>query len=255
VNDHYIEEANLSFAWARALSITCGRGRSEATPLVVAVTGFDQDGNPEEHESIRVELDRTLRTTGKQSVHTVANTIFPLSLWDPGSKRKALFDRYARISARLRKASPKNSRGTYFGRMITGGPPGKENQLEVCIGAYLARPAVRRSALQVAVFNPNVDHSTAAQLGFPCLQHVTFAPAREGLCVNAFYATQYMIERAYGNYLGLCRLGRFVARELDLPLVRMTCFTGIAKCELPKNKLARLLATFQSSIPATVGGA
>jgi hypothetical protein len=61
--------------------------------------------------------------------------------------------------------------------------------------------------------------------------------------VNAFYATQYMVERAYGNYVGLCRLGRFVAHELDLPLVRFTCFAGIAECEVPKTSLTALLAT------------
>ena len=49
---------------------------------------------------------------------------------------------------------------------------------------------------------PIVSEATAAQLGFPCLQHVTFAPTDEGLCVNAFYATQYMVERAYGILLG-----------------------------------------------------
>ncbi|MEB5016537.1 hypothetical protein RXP78_29840, partial [Pseudomonas aeruginosa] len=75
--------------------------------------------------------------------------------------------------------------------------------------------------------------------GFPCLQHVTFAPAKDGLNVNAFYATQYMVERAYGNYLGLCRLGQFVAHELKLPLKRFTCFTGLALRE-GKVKIAKL---------------
>jgi hypothetical protein len=50
---------------------------------------------------------------------------------------------------------------------------------------------------------------------------------KDQLNVNAFYATQYAFERAYGNYLGLCRLGRFVAHELKLELARVTCYTGI----------------------------
>ena len=96
--------------------------------------------------------------------------------------------------------------------------------------------------LQIGVFDPGSDHSAAAQLGFPCLQHVTFAPTDEGLTVNGFYATQYLVERAYGNYVGLCRLGQFVAHEIQLPLVRMTCFTGIAECDMAKTKLTKLLA-------------
>ena len=45
--------------------------------------------------------------------------------------------------------------------------------------------------------------------------------------VNAFYATQYAFERAYGNYLGLCWLGRFVAHEMGLTLASVSCFTGV----------------------------
>ena len=127
--------------------------------------------------------------------------------------------------------------------MISGGPPGKENQIEFALSNY--KPGMRRSVLQVGVFNPSLDHSGAAQLGFPCLQHVTFAPIAGGLCVNAFYATQYMLERAYGNYIGICRLGHFVAHELGLRLTRMTCFTGVAKCEVRKSQLKQLNLAIQ----------
>ena len=34
--------------------------------------------------------------------------------------------------------------------------------------------------------------------------------------MTGFYATQYVVERAYGNYLGLCRLGEFMAHEMGL---------------------------------------
>lgn len=253
--DHYVEERNLSVAWARALRLTTGRGRVETAPLVVAVTGFDSAGLFEEEPRIRAELDELLAKSGKQGIDTVANTIFPASLWNPKGARALLFERYRRVAPRLRKASRKNQRGIYFERMIAGGVKGQENQLEFGIKTYLARPGVRRSVLQVGVFDPNRDHSAAAQLGFPCLQHVTFAPAGGGLCVNAFYATQYMVERAYGNYVGLCRLGRFVAHEIGLPLLRLTCFTGIAECEIPKSKLAALLATIEVVVgPNEEGG-
>jgi hypothetical protein len=174
-------------------------------------------------------------------VSSVANTIFPTSLWNPSRKRTDLFERYLKLLPKLRRASAKNRRGIYFERMITGGPPGKENQLDFAIGAYLERKGVRRSILQVGIFNPSLDHSRAALLGFPCLQHVTFAVTADGLCVNAMYATQYLVERAYGNYLGLCQLGRFVAHELNLPLVRVTCFAGIAEFETSTKSMSNLL--------------
>lgn len=39
---------------------------------------------------------------------------------------------------------------------------------------------------------------------------------------------QYIFERAYGNYLGLCRLGEFIAAQLGLKLVQMNCISNIA---------------------------
>jgi len=242
--EHYLEDTNLSVAWARALRLASAPGQKEIGPLIVSVTGFDTDGAFQEDQGIRVALDALLADEGKQSVDTVANTIFPSSMWNPGAPRQRLFERYGSVLSRLRRSSHKNSHGTYFGRMITGGPKGCENQLEFAISTYLSRSGVRRSILQIGVFDPSQDHSASAQRGFPCLQHLTFAPVDGGLCVNAFYATQYLVERAYGNYVGVCRLGRFVAHELALPLARMTCFTGIAECDMGKNKLKNILPTF-----------
>ncbi|MGH9204845.1 MAG: thymidylate synthase, partial [Vicinamibacterales bacterium] len=181
---------------------------------------------------------------------SVSNTIFPNSLWNPAAPAKQLYDRYKAILPRLIKASRKNQRGLYFERLTSGGPPGKENQLDFILSTYKGRAGVRRSALQLAIFDATRDHSTAAQLGFPCLQHVTIAPTAEGISLNAFYATQYVVERAYGNYLGLCRLGRFVAHELGKPLVRMTCFTGISlhDTKISKVKLAGVLAAIDAAL-------
>jgi hypothetical protein len=247
-SEHYVEERNLSIAWGRGLRLASARGDKEAVPLIVGITGFDEHGNVEEDSRIRSALENVLAAAGKQGIETVANTIFPRSLWNPGAQRELLFERYLEILPSIRKATRKNARGIYFERMITGGPSGSENQLEFGIGTYLSRKGVRRSILQVAIFDPSRDHSAAAQLGFPCLQHVTFAPSVEGLSVNAFYAAQYMVERAYGNYLGLCRLGQFIAHEMELPLVRLTCFTGIAECEIAKVRLAPIFGVIDDVV-------
>jgi len=70
-------------------------------------------------------------------------------------------------------------------------------------------------------------------MGFPCLHQVCFTPIGtngcEGLAVTGFYATQHIFEKAYGNYLGLYRLGHFVAHEMKLRLVRMTCISASAR--------------------------
>jgi hypothetical protein len=247
--EHYIEELSLSVAWAKALRLASARGRSEIAPLTVSITGFDESGMVNETRAIRSAIDRVLAAGKKQTVETVANTIFPNSLWNPSAPRTQLFERYHSVLPKLRK-DPKNRRGIYFERMITGGPAGRTNQLEHAISMYKARASVRRSALQTATFDPSKDHSTSAQLGFPCLQHVAFTPSDGALNVNAIYATQYLVERGYGNYLGLCRLGRFVAQELGLRLGRLTCLVGLAKCDLAKGKVSSVFTALDAAIKA-----
>lgn len=84
---------------------------------------------------------------------------------------------------------------------------------------------------QASVFDPDRDHVPTAQLQFPCLQHVSFEPTREGLVVNAFYATQQLFVKAYGNYLGIAQLGAFMAHEMEMKLTRMNVIVGVAKFE------------------------
>jgi hypothetical protein len=235
--ERFIEAPVLSIAWGRALELVVAQRNLAA--LTVAFTAFDDDGRSVETPAIRRELDAVLQSRGHGSVETVANTIFPESFWNQDSARTQLYARYVRVLPKLRKIRA-NSHGTYFERMIAGGRDRARNQLEFALTTYTARPGVRRSVLQLGIFDPARDHSASALRGFPCLQHISFAPTSEGLFVNAFYATQYMVERAYGNYLGIARLGRFVAHELKLPLCRVTVFTGLAQRDGMVSGLERL---------------
>lgn len=245
---HFVEDENLSFAWGKALQLVSQKGQKEVAPLVVSIVGFGDDGRIREDGAVRGEVDALLYAEGAESVETTANTIFPHSLWNPRCDRAQLFERYSRVYPRIERASRKNSRGVYFRRMTTGGPDGHENQLDFVIDGYMARPGVRRGILQVAVFDPKRDHTMAARVGFPCMQHVTFAPTQNGLSVNSFYATQYIAKRAYGNYVGLCRLGRFVAHELGVPLTRVTCYAGVAELDVTKRAISPALRAVEAHL-------
>lgn len=245
--ERYIESQNLSLAWGRAVQLVSRPGWKEVAPLIVSITGFDPKGHFGEDAGIRKELDALLQNRRSETVETVANTIFPIALWNPEVPRNHLFDRFNRIAPRIHRASRANSRGTYFERMIANGTDGRENQLDFIIRTYRSRAGVRRSVLQVAIFDPKRDHTPAARLGFPCLQHVTFAPTKDGLSVNAFYAAQYMLKRAYGNYVGLCQLGRFVANELGIGLARVTCYAGIAELDLGKKEINPVLGAIDKA--------
>ena len=248
MSEHFVEERGVSLAWGRALQIVSRPGRNELAPLTVAITGADTEEVLSEHDVIRGELDKVLRAAGKQTVETVANTIFPDSLWNPSRPRNEFFDRYLSIYPRLRKRWQANRRGTYFQRMIANGRKDEPNQLEFGLSAY-GRGKMRRSVLQAGVFDPRKDHSAATRSGFPCLQHLSFVPDKAGnLSVNAFYASQSLVERGYGNYLGICRLGRFVAHELDRPLTRVTCHIGLAMLDRTKRSIAGVLSAVEAEM-------
>ena len=224
-----IEEDNLSVAWAKALLHVAEKG--EVSLLTVVIRGFT-DGQPMEVPPVRLLLDEALGADAKGlSCNEVANTLFPKSLWNPKADRQLLYDRYQRIMPCVLR-DRRNRYGVYFQRMIAYGRDAASNegmnQLEHIIQTWRGGNH-RRSALQAAIFDPTKDHTNQRMRGFPCLQQVAFAPqGADGLMVTGLYATQYIFERAYGNYLGLCRLGRFMAQEMGRQLTQVSCVASPA---------------------------
>ena len=122
------------------------------------------------------------------------------------------------------------------------------NQLEHIIGTWNGGNR-RRSALQASLVDPRVDHTNQRQREFSCLQQVAFAPTGDdGLAVTGFYAKQHMYERADGNYLGLCRLGRFMAHEMGLTLSQVVCIATPAARHRSKRDLAELAHLVESAL-------
>jgi hypothetical protein len=232
-----IEEDNLSVAWGKAFLQVMHAG--EIAPLVVVIKNLE-NREPPEVPSIRDTLDQALAAAGKASCHTVGNTIFPWNMWNPEVDRHELYTRYRRLLPRIRKYKG-NRYGVYFDRMIAFGQDGNGeggvNQLEHIIETWRGGNH-RRTALKASIFDPHRDHTNQRQRGFPCLQEVGFARhGKDGLAVIGFYVTQYMFERAYGNYLGLCRLGLFIAHELGLRLAKVTCVASPAVRDGSKSGL------------------
>ncbi|APE51566.1 thymidylate synthase [Delftia sp. HK171] len=234
-----INEKNLSYAWAKAFLFAKQNSGTEISPLIISISGFDQSGAPTEDLRLRAALDKALSAKNRRSIENVAFTIFPQRLWQIAQgDRNALFrmymDAYPRYVARNKSG---NSRGLYFQRLITQGPESTQgNQLEWILSQFEARAGVRDSMFQASIFDPSRDHTSTAQLQFPCLQHVSFDRTKKGLVLNSFYATQKLFSKAYGNYLGLSQLGAFMAHEMGIQLARVNVFIGVEKLdEYPKS--------------------
>lgn len=197
-----VDDTDLSRAWAKIfLRILDGRG-TEISPLVVSLSGFDHEGCISEVPGVRDALDQALEQKGKISIETVAHTIFPERLWRiAGRDRARLFALYKGVFPRYVAMNRRaNGRGLYFERLTMFGPntPCEGNQLEWILSQYGSRSGIRDTMFQAAIFDPARDHIRNARVVFPCLQHVSFVPTNEGLVTNAFYATQYVFDKAYG---------------------------------------------------------
>ncbi|MGA2701878.1 MAG: thymidylate synthase [Isosphaeraceae bacterium] len=237
-------EPNLATAWARAfLAISRSTGR-ELSPFLISIAA-DPKGQPAEDVDLRHALDACLEEADQQPVETVAKTIFPQAMWRrAGGERQKLYKSYLEfLPDFVAMAPPQNSNGLYFARLIGYGTDPKNgepeahlkgrlerggNQIEFIINA--CKPGAMRMALQASIYDPVRDQIEARQ-HFPCLQHIAFVPDfnRKTLSLNAFYAMQLFFVKAYGNWLGLMRLGAFVASQTNLRFERLNCFAGIQK--------------------------
>lgn len=240
-----IHGKNLSEAWAKAF-LRCWKAPGDT--IAPAIVTFDVNLNDEswtlENQAIRDGVEDQLDALGvcsanRSYVETVAGTIFPEPIWKRcHGDRAMLFHEYDADWAFIEKCKD-NLRGTYFRRLTAFGKS-KVNQLEKTILMW-EKGIRRRSAFQAGIFDPTTDHLPKPYLGFPCLQQVVFSPrgpnGRNGMHVVAFYAKQLHMKKAYGNYLGLFRLGKFMAGEMGLVLRGVTCIASNLKLrEKAENK-------------------
>lgn len=235
-----IEDDNISYLWGRVFLRSLALPCSNPAPTMVSLKcpnapHVDQDGN------ILAELSDVLRLLGKPTVRASAMVVFPYDSWvRQGRPPCKQFSHWCltRLAPKLRARCKLNTRGMYFERMMSfEGRAGRceegIDQLSRIVEWWnerLQKCATRppRSRLQVSCFDPHLD-GKHQRPSFPCLQQVSFSYEGDALAVSGYYPLQYVVDRAYGNYLGLFHLGVFMAAQLGLRLARLNCFVGLAQ--------------------------
>jgi len=230
-----INDSTISGVWCQMVKIIRGHTGTELSPVLITLSDIDPVAS-EAFDPVRTALDAVLINREFNSTNTVANTIFPQSLYRFAKfDRQKLYKLYLDLVQRIKAIDRRNKDGIYFERLIRFDEINNWNQLDFVITEFNGRPGVRKSMLQAAIFDPNRDHKRVAQLGFPCMQHVSFTYSNNQLTLHAFYATQQLFDKAYGNLLGLVRLANFMAREMHLALDKVSCYVGVEKLErIPK---------------------
>lgn len=265
----FVEGENVSSAWGDALSRLLA-GDGEAVNLTVAIADPTT-----EVPAVRAVVDafieeRRRARRGVERVSTVANTIFPQSLYVErlGEGAEAhLYEMERRGRAVSRRRNPQ---GTYFERMVAW-PNGRArrgdsvetfNQLDQAVTRLrrlrqqgrvqqgnqfevgLSSPADETIAVPVVV--PGRDKQT---IGFPCLSHVSLSLQKGVVHMTAIYRNHEFIKRGYGNYVGLGRLLRFVAVQSGWPMGELTCVsasvTAVGGAGFSRGAVSELLEACQ----------
>ena len=226
-------------AWLEAVKRLMA-SRWELRNLVVQIKDPSVLGDPF-HEKIEAFAE----AQGILGPKHVAYTIFPDRLYQSKGSAAALFTAYNRQGGFFDRV--KTGWGTYFRRMSSyEGSKGMVNQLGNIIAAIRGRSILSKAAYTVVVQHPGGE--TMRPMGGPCLNYIALQaePGQAGqpmtLGLLAVYRNQDFLERAYGNYWGLCRLIVFLAKEVDGIPGPLTCVSSHAYVAGKKTALRELLA-------------
>jgi thymidylate synthase len=175
----------------------------------------------------------------------VAYTIFPHKLYTKKRNQKELIESYNRpngLFARIQNR--KRSWGSYFRRMTYYETKSGtiQNQLENIILAIKARSSISTAAYTIIIQKPGGE--TIRPLGGPCLNYIA-VQLESGNSVQlgllAVYRNHDFLERAYGNYWGLCNLISFLAKETGTTPGPLTCISSKAYVSGKKTDLRSLV--------------
>lgn len=276
-----IEASNASQAWLRGVRALDRRRDPRALHMVVSI-----DDPTVEEQSIRTAVDMILNDNGLPPVDTVANTIFPAAIAATSSSHEELVRRYLACLSRLRQFKG-NQLGTYFARLVSyPGPSGPVDQLGAAIARLQKAGRARFTRYEALVDQPlpysgSADTITAAGKpaepaepdsavmglfcpiyapgkdntpgSFPCMSHCSFQlDADSRVHALAYYRSQSMVQRAYGNYMGLGRLLRYVAEQAGLDTGQLTIVAGQVRIEMARRQVG-LVVSQPDTLPGLSG--
>lgn len=226
---------NLSAAWVAAYEELADTKDCDAVNLTVAIAkpGVEILGVRQAVDAEVARLGVAGQTLFNKSVHTVANTIFPISLYREG-RPQAFFENAIKgqsgRNGRITSWGPNS--GTYIGRLLNypTHDGGRFNQVARMLANLDADRNYRDSyEISLACEHPDLDpdqldlFASASTFvpdydnnhrGGQCLSHISLTLSPGGvLSMTALYRHQTYLTRAYGNFLGLSRLLHFLVRE------------------------------------------
>jgi thymidylate synthase len=172
----------------------------------------------------------------KYRVGSVSNTIFPINIAKRSKNVEELCTRYRTLYPRLRRLRI-NRRGTYFGRLVE---LHNEHDQFLTMLKKLNGEHIFSANYELQIYIATRD--AKKNRGFPCLSFCSLQRDHNSLHMMAYYRSQCMISRAYGNYLGLGRLLWYSAMQSNLQVGTLTVIAGRAYIDGSQASIKPLLS-------------
>lgn len=220
--DRYVVADSLSVAWLDAVRQVHAIPSRKAVHLLLRITD-----PAAEDLVIRAKAQGLIDDWNaghpahpKYDIETTRNTIYPESWADRNPEPSDLAEYYRARYPRLRSHDSNNKYGTYFGRLVAYPRESKHDDTADQLTTLVAKlrqelkgRGPKSSRYEVNIFSERYDTNT---MSFPCLAHLSFHLCDGRLHQQAVYRNEYLVGRAYGNYLGLAQLQCYIAAACGL---------------------------------------
>jgi thymidylate synthase len=206
-----IQKKSCARAWADACESIISTEDEGYNVVIDVADPVKHDAK--DNEAITL-VDKFLKRHDQNPVVTVANTIFPQSLYEAHGA-PAFYGVYHRDFDKFSRES--KNWGQYFDRMTRHQSVGGEeiHPLQDMIAKLKGneeRGTRYKATYELTIYNPSSDRKRT--YGGPCLSYLSFKRhPKLGLLLTAVYRNHYYVSRLLGNLIGLGWLQAFVAKE------------------------------------------
>ncbi|MGO8868999.1 MAG: hypothetical protein ACLQME_21130 [Alphaproteobacteria bacterium] len=239
-------QPSCALAWLEAAQTVTAQPSHEAHNVVIGVE--DPLLVSMNDQAIVEEVNAFLEVHNCWPIRTVANTIFPQSIYERhGAPR--FYDVYLKkVYPRIKK--PHGDWGRYFERMISfpvrngGQPINPLGDIVQKMKRQIQGTRCFKNVYELTIYDPTRDAGPV--MNRQCLSFLSFKLTDDSprkLLLTALYRNHYYIERLLGNLIGLSWLMKFISDETSATVGDLTIVSTHAEIDnaAPRSEIETLI--------------
>jgi thymidylate synthase len=245
--DRYAVAEDVSEGWLDAVRLLASTQSFKAVHLLIRILDPTVEQPAIRAAAQKLIDDYNARSSrDKPDIQTTRNTMFPAA-WarrypEPADLAQHYRERYTKEGLLGFKD---NGRGTYFGRIVAyprGEGEEPADQLSDTIRKLRDEVAGGRPKSSRYEINVYSERSDRSPMSFPCLAHLSVHLHEGRLHMQAVYRNEYLVGRAYGNYLGLGELQAYMADRAGVGVGELLMTIGHVELDSSKQAIRAMLA-------------